>query len=287
MSQYWPLLITALIVLCIIYALWRSSQMMNKSSLPSAVNTQTSVPANQSNLLTTKLTRQQRKAITQQAMAGYKTTRGYAHRLLLAEAIQKVATRLTQAQKEYAEAEAVLPRLERQQQAELQAALEWHLLQTKMSDISGIGEALQQRILSQTQARRLTDLERASTVNGVGEARMNSIRGWIKHYQAQLPRLMTTSFPGRAAINKKFTTQIESARVNLQAKAQMVERLKQQRAQIEEKLAPLQPITQEHFIRAAFGAESDQLVVEQFQRGLFAEWEPMPTWFKTLLKEDQ
>lgn len=287
MSQYWTLLITTLIVLCIVYALWRSSQMRNKSLLPSAVDTQASVPANQSNLLLTKLTRQQRKAITQQAVADYKTTRGYTHRLLLQEVTQKVATRLTQAQKEYTEAEADLARLERQQQAELQAALEGHLLQTKMADISGIGEALRQRILSQTQARRLTDLERASTVNGVGEARMNSIRSWIAHYQAQLPGLMTKPFPGSAAIKKKFTTQMESARVNLQAKAQMVESLKTQRTQLEAQLAPLQPITQEHFIRAALGAESDQSVVAQFQRGLFAEWEPMPTWFKTLLQEDK
>lgn len=279
---YWPWIVTGIIVLGVGYMVQR--RFRTRAEAPLSPDTLGTTP--RPNHLGYNVSRRQRKAITKQAIADYKMARGYAHRLLLTEALARLTAQLTTAQKAEAETKAHIRHLEQQQKMELQAALELHLIQTKMAEIPGIGEALRQRILEQTQARSLNDLERASTVSGVGAARMSGIRQWLQSYQAQLPALLAKPFPGSAAIKKKFTIQINATTATLQTQTQSVATLTQQQTALAERLAPLNNMTEEHFVRAAFGSLDDQASVEQFQRGLFAEWEPMPLWFKIWLEEN-
>ena len=98
-----------------------------------------------------------------------------------------------------------------------------------------------------------------------------------------MPTLLAGEFPGKADIQKKSTTDLaaigaEIDKLTAQANA-ITARLDRLRVEI----APLAQVTPAAFYRALRGSESLPENMEHYLRGAFAEWEPLPEWFKEIV----
>ncbi len=175
--------------------------------------------------------------------------------------------------------------LEEQRQQELIQQLEYHLIHDRLDEVAGIGSALKHRILITLHARRLHDLQRAHLVSGVGQNRQYDINQWIRRYTQRLPQMVNEPFPGRDTILKTYQSQIAEAQRALAEQRTQQTVLAQKLALIEPHYAWLHAIDAKTFERAALGLSADMPELARYTVGLFAEWEPIPAWFKEIADE--
>lgn len=232
------------------------------------------------------LSRQQKAAVIRQARLDYEQARGYAHYQILEKARKQLQKALEQTRSTIKEQTQKVPALEAARQHELLQELEHRLLQTRLDEVPGIGQALKQRILTTLHARRLSDLHQAYTVSGVGENRQYEINQWIHQYTQRLPQLVNEPFPGRETIIKKYESQIAETKRALAEQQRRETTLVQRLATIEPHYTWLQTIDAQTFEKAALGVSDDTTAITRYTIGLFAEWEPIPEWFKAIMNEE-
>lgn len=232
-----------------------------------------------------KLTRQQKAAIVRQARLDYEQARGYAHHQILEKARNRLQMQLNQTQENIRRCNQTVRALEEQRQHELIQQLEYHLIHDRLDEVAGIGSALKHRILTTLHARRLHDLQRAHLVSGVGQNRQYDINQWIRQYTQRLPQMVNEPFPGRDMIIKKYQIQITEAQRALETQRTQQTVLAQKLALIEPHYAWLHAIDAKTFEKAALGIDADRSELARYTVGLFAEWEPIPDWFKEIADE--
>lgn len=232
----------------------------------------------------TNLTARQRRAVHRQAQLDYKQARGTAHRTLLEASRQRLEGDLRQVETEIQRLREQMQSLETQHQAELRAALELYLVRHRFDEVPGIGSALKARILAATNARTLADLYRADTVPGVGEGRMAAIAAWIEQTRHQMPALLAQPFPGRDPIDQRFYQQKSDLQNTLSQRQAQAEVLRQRMTVLDQHLDALKAVTPQTFQEAASGHQEAQRAAMQYTIGLFAEWEPVPTWFQEIVE---
>ncbi|MCC6170288.1 MAG: hypothetical protein IT329_23920 [Caldilineaceae bacterium] len=232
----------------------------------------------------TALTGKQRKAIRRQAQLDYERARGSAHRKLLEETRRQLEQKQAQIDAEMQRIRQQLQALEAQYQADLRTALELHFVRDRFDQVPGIGSALKARILSATNARRLADLAAADTVVGVGESRMAAITAWIADARRQMPTLLAQPFPGRGPIDQRFHEQKSSLQHALAQCQTRSASLHRRMAALDQHLNALKTVTPQTFVEAASGSQTAQQAALHYTAGLFAEWEPVPGWFREIVE---
>jgi len=109
-----------------------------------------------------------RRALMRQARQDYEEARGTAHRHLLQDALRRAlesqaenrATRRLQANK--------LDILQLDHSAALKTRLSEYIIQTRLQQVPGVGQKLKQQIIRSVFRGRLSDLNYAKSVPGVG-----------------------------------------------------------------------------------------------------------------------
>lgn len=256
-----------------------------KKGATSEPATQTATPTIAVRVRPAKLTRQQKAAIVRQARLDYEHARGYVHHQILEQARKRLEMQLNQTQENIKRCNQTVRTLEEQRQQELIQQLEYHLIHNRLDEVAGIGSALKHRILTTLHARRLHDLQRAHLVSGVGQNRQYDINQWIRQYTQRLPQMVNEPFPGRDTIIKKYQSQIAEAQRTLDAQRTQQTVLAQKLALIEPHYAWLHAIDAKTFEKAALGIDAGMSELARYTVGLFAEWEPIPDWFKEIANE--
>jgi hypothetical protein len=220
------------------------------------------------------------------ARANYLNSRGTAHLNLIRQAHKRLAgeVKTLEAKIQYCRQE--ISRLEKEKNEKLKLALERYIAFNHLTEVPGIGPKLRDSILRGVFKSHLSDLRSASLVYGVGENRQWSINTWIQQYEQRLPNLMQTDFPGKNDISKPYSEKINA--IEKQVVLYMASRTVKEKklAHTVELLHSLDTVTLQDFKVALVNPTVVNPNMEQYLRGLFAEWEPVPPWFKDLVTED-
>ncbi len=228
-----------------------------------------------------------RRSIRKQAKVDYQNARGTSHLSMLRDARSRTNMVIRQYQQELSRAQKQSASLQKEQQDRLRDALEKHIAYDRLTEVDGIGPKLRDRILSATFRSRITDLEFAGRVQGVGASRQQAINRWIQDYENRIDALLDTDFPGKKAIRESYqgkSRNLENHINNLNARCEtMNEHLKRLQLWIEK----LEKVQVDDFVKALEKPTNAPEVLndhlDDYIKGVFAEWEPVPKWFKELI----
>ncbi len=226
-----------------------------------------------------------RDRLNQRAQRDYREARGTYHLNQLRQSLTSLDAKLEKLGQQESQLNAKIHSLHQQRQQELLRALNRHVAQAYLTDIDGIGPKLRDRILQECFSGTLDSLLVAYCVQGVGEKRALDIRVWVQKWKQQLPELAMTDFPGKRRIVASYEQKLQASRGTLesvQKKSRSLQRLRKLAVAEQERLAG---VTVSHF-RQAYNRNSDSSeVIDHYLQGVFAEWAPMPAWFKQLIGE--
>lgn len=224
-----------------------------------------------------------RRTLKGQAKADYKNARGTAHLKLLRDAYERLDKKHQQCVGQITATRRRLASLESDQQEELTQTLERHIATQHLRDISGIGSALQERILSTVFRGSLDDLHQAHQVRGVGRRRQRAISNWVRDYQERLPDLVEEDFPGRDDILARHKDAMDELEARIGLLTTRRSKLKQQLDQLRPEIDRLEAVTEKDFVAALQGATDEPDELDTYLQGVFAEWEPIPDWFEDIV----
>jgi phosphoglycolate phosphatase-like HAD superfamily hydrolase len=230
-----------------------------------------------------RLSFKQRRALAQQAGRDYKSARGYAHLTMLQDVQKRLQKELAESKQRMQQAQQQLASITSQQQDALRKLLERHLIHDRFEEVVGIGPAMKQRILLETNPHRLDDLQRARLVSGVGDARLAAIQQWVHARKQELPALLQKPFPGSDQLSQHYQLRIAGLQQEIQQCQQQLLQIEQRLQMLAPHIDSLKQVQPQTYVRAAQGDGHAQADVWRFSTGLFAEWEPVPSWFKEAL----
>lgn len=221
-----------------------------------------------------------------QAWFDYQSARGTAHLKLMRTARDRELQALKQCQSALTQATQRKANWGVERERKMRSALETYIITNRLGEIRGIGENLAWNLKAYALKHGgLVALRRASgNVSGIGPARQAAIDAWVTEYMTRMPFLLADDFPGKTEI-------LEASREELPALSRLVEELTAMEAAIKERLDRLQAemkpfdgVTPETFHRALQNPEALSDDLERYLLGVFAEWEPVPDWFKDIVE---
>lgn len=229
---------------------------------------------------------QERVTLQDQARFDYQSARGTAHLKLMRAARDRELQALKQCQSALTQATRRKANWGVEHDRKMRSALEEYILINSLDEIRGIGENLALDLAAYARKHGgLAALRRASgNVSGIGPARQSAIDAWVTGYLTQMPVLLAGDFPGKTEI-------LQASREEFAALSREVEELTAREAVITKKLdrlrAEMKPfdwVTLETFYRALQNPEAPSDDLERYLLGVFAEWEPVPDWFKDIVE---
>lgn len=202
---------------------------------------------------------------------------------MLEEARIRLQVQFKRAIETHREAERVHKQAVQARDRELTEALVRHLVQTRLSQIPGIGPTLRAKIIRHVFRGRLSDLHSARRLEGIGSQRQYQISRWAHRMEAQLPRLLQEDFPGKSQILNAHREELDERRHQGATTQQWVTKLQELQKQIDAALADLTAVTWHDFLQALVEPGDPPEKIRRHMSGVFAAWEPMPDWFREAL----
>lgn len=211
----------------------------------------------------------------------YEAARGTQHRRMLEQSLavlrSKIATR--EASIEYLKQNRAT--LQQRQTDELDRAL----LQQELVKIHGISHRLAEQIEQQAYRGDLRNLQYASrVVNGIGEKKQAALNAWLKSTYRKWPSMRSQDFQGKSAIAKRYAARSKQLEGQLFREEQALREMQAVVPKAASELNRLHTVSQQDFLQAlkqSPSGNSDQ--INAYLIGVFAEWEEMPDWFKSLI----
>jgi len=211
--------------------------------------------------------------------------RGSMHLRQICNSLKILNKNITNLEKEKQKSEKDLHKLNQRTSERLLNALTHHIVETRLSEIEGIGPILRDRIIVNCFDGTLGSLRRTYSLEGIGEKKLQAISRWVEKVEHDIPSLLKNDFPDKMTI-------IEECKRD---EREIIERLRK----IEERIAPMYEIKKKaveekdrlsvvgisHFRKSYQLNKEASEMVNEYLKGVFAEWEPMPMWFKTLISE--
>ncbi len=228
-----------------------------------------------------------RNSIHKQARLDYENARGTAHLRMLRKAHESLNKKIKDIDIQIRAYQTEIERLQKDCEAQLRIALERHIVYTYLGNVPGIGPKLRDSILSKVFKSRLRDLQMAFRVPGIGETRQREINNWIKTYEQQIPSLMKWDFPGKADIDQKFEATTGSLKKKTQHLTAMKTEFKRKVNLAEGEILRLESIQLQDFKLAFENPRDLNINIENYLKGVFTEWEPVPAWFKEIVAEGE
>ena len=223
--------------------------------------------------------------IFSRARSDYRLARGTIHLRQIRDCLKVLNKNIKNLEKEKQKLENSIQKLNQKRSEKLLNALSRHLVETRLTEVEGIGPILKERMINECFDGTLGSLRRAYNLEGIGNKKLQAISRWVDELELEIPHLLKHDFP-----NKR----------NIIDECENKERkLKEQLIEIEEKIAPMNEIKKKasaekdrlsmvgilHFIKSyQLNVEASELV-NHYLEGAFPEWEPMPVWFRTLISE--
>ena len=225
-------------------------------------------------------------AIRRRARTDCRDARGTAHLQLLRQAQDRASAAAAKCTDELRTSRQKLTQLELAEANKLRLALERHIVHTFFDQVQGIGSTLKARILSSVFRGHLSDLKRAHSVQGVGEERQRAINKWIRQYEARIPALLETPYPGKDQILGEYSREKRDLETAIDMLEKRQARLNTRMKQIHNAIVPLEAVSVSDFVKALRDPMYPSVKTDRYLRGVFAEWEPVPDWFKEAISEE-
>jgi hypothetical protein len=225
-------------------------------------------------------------AIRKQARLDYENARGTAHMQMLRTARRSALKAARKHAGDLHSARQRLARLDQERGKKLRQILELHIAYTYLDQVRGVGSTLKDRILRTVFPRRLRDLKRAHTVHGVGQEKQWAINHWIREYEARIPALLKGPFPGKNRIIKEYGTEKAALEIRTEELTQRKASLGKWVGQISEAMGPLQGVSVREFVKAIQEPGQPTDKIDRYLRGVFAEWESTPDWFRQVISQE-
>lgn len=226
-----------------------------------------------------------RRELKRQAQLDYRNSRGCAHRRLLEKATAQLTAESQRNEMHLKTLRARQGDLQSRFRTELMAALQHSIASSRLTEVEGIGYALQQRILESVFRGSLSDLNNAYLVQGIGETRQAAIRRWVHSYEMRLTSLLQEDFPGKGDILDKYAGQNKAVSEEIRILERRQHRIRPLEQRGNQELWRLPQVSERDFVRARVSRNAQSADVDFFVQGVFAEWEPVPQWFNDLLWE--
>lgn len=159
-----------------------------------------------------------------------------------------------------------------------------HLVENRLQEIHGIGPQQKTAILQQVFRGKLSDLQHASkTVPGITPKIQYEINRWVAQNQKALPDLINQDFPGKAVVDGKYYPEIESLEWLAHTLESENRPLQEKLQRIDAELTWLNQITPNTFLKSLRRPEQVNPELDRYLYGVFAEWEPVPEWFREIV----
>lgn len=228
-----------------------------------------------------------RRVLSEQARRDYANARGTAHLNLLRQAKKQLEAAVRPLQNELEQSRKLLAGLQAQKKIQLADALQTYIVQTRLTEVPGIGSKLAQSLTATVFRGNLRDLHFASRVPGIGQAKQMEINRWVSRYETQLPALLETDFPGKADILKNFYVHEKELQTYMQQRQTRFARLNEKLDRVKQELSWLESVSLLHFLQALEKPGKPDERLARYLLGVFPEWEPVPDWFKELLEPEK
>lgn len=226
-----------------------------------------------------------RNRLASRARRDYRQARGTLHLHQISSSLSILNGRLDSLEQDRKRLTDSLERLDRERAQSLKKALCRHLAETELAQIDGIGPKLRDRILRYSFDGTLRSLCRAYQVRGVGQQKQWGINRWVEKKERELPSLMKGHYPNKKEIIQEHDRKERTLKKKLkdvEAQINSANRIKDLASAEEERL---RDVTVAHFRQAYMQDREASEAVDRYLQGAFAEWVPMPSWFKTLISE--
>ncbi len=135
--------------------------------------------------------------ITRKARTDYRLCRGTHHVRQLQAAIARHRSATRRICRKQQDIERQRQDLSKHETSELNKALCTYIVQTRLTEVAGVGAKLKERIIATCFDGTLESLYRARAVRGVGQEKMMAINAWIRQVRNELPVKGRVGFPGR------------------------------------------------------------------------------------------
>lgn len=228
---------------------------------------------------------QLRRALGRRARIDFESARGAVHLELMCEARNRLEADERREQSALASAKRLKAGWAAGRDDQLRAALEDHVLDTKLRTIPGVGQWLETSLQVYAKSKGgLNALRHAEGhVPGIGPTRQMEIIFWLDALNGRMPDLLAGDFPGKAVIIAQAATELAELDVEIQKRTSNLAGIRAQLDKLKEEIEPLGQVTLAAFRQALEDPQAATEAVERYMRGAFAEWEPVPDWFKEVV----
>ena len=230
---------------------------------------------------------QRRIHLHRRAAHDYDNARGTQHLKLLRHALDANLQKHRVYQVELDAVSKDKSKVEAKTMEEWRHALIEHLLKTRLQEIRGIGPALSGILYAYAHGQgNLTSLRLASkNIQGIGPSRQADIDAWVARYEAAIPTLVASDFPGKQEIQARYNGRLSALSAEIDRLETKKKTVVAEIEQIRVAIAPLSKVNRHSVLQALQGTYTMPDEVEHYLRGAFPEWESVPDWFADLTKE--
>ncbi len=220
------------------------------------------------------------------ASKDYKLSRGTQHLKQIKASLKILNKRIQAFTKKKIKLKQDIKELKDERFDKLYRALSNYLLKTRLREVEGIGPKLREAIINEYPNGTLDSLRYAcERINGIGQQKQWVISKWITVLKDQLPELLKQDFPNKEKIIQEYETKTKELKTQYGKTMEILNLLEEinKMASFEENRLSKARVSQ--FIKARRNNKEASLVVNEHIKGVFPEWLPMPTWYKTLITE--
>lgn len=221
------------------------------------------------------------------ASLDFSNARGTLHLKMMRDAQAKHQRTIDSCEAALAAAQKQVSNIKAQRDEDLRKTLESHMLRTRLREIPGVGPTLSEQLREYAEAHGSARSLRSASQHlvGVGPARQAAIDAWLSNYEATESALLASEFPGKDEVQTQ-------AKARLAEVGKEIKKLVAQKSAVSVKLdrlnaeiKPLASVSYSDFMRALQNEAAPPPELDHYLRGAFAEWEPVPDWFKECVGE--
>jgi len=214
----------------------------------------------------------------------FRSARGYAHLDLLTRASDLLDQEIKRLADQKESKIQSIRKLKLEEQAALDRSVTDYIVHNHLN-IPGIGAIKRSQLLSIYKGR-ISDFSRAQyLLNGFGPATQQSINRWIEESGQLKKTFMKTGFPGENEICRQFSSKIDVIKINQTSIENQLARLTEWKAIAVNVIQQLRNVSKNDFLAALVNPDQPHEIVDNFNKGLFAECEPVPDWLKNILAQ--
>lgn len=223
--------------------------------------------------------------LRKKAKADYLNARGTIHRNILQRCLGNLGRDISDLENRLNRLKVQRANMSIEKEKELEAKLTAQIVDNELDKIPGIGEVLKDRVMNECFNGTLESLNKAGSVQGIGEEKGAAISRWVKRTKAKIPQLLLGDYQGKSEILKKYSELDNNIETEIKANDLRLQEAQQLMAEGETSLTSLESVGISTFLKVYDGDKEAADKVTQYLEGVFPEWRSIPQWFKTMVEK--